>query len=329
MRRRAILGIGAMLLSSACNGGAPEPAEGFARGEVIGGTTTTSDRAVVLLAAYSLDLSTLELCTATVIGPRALLTSAHCVDAATHPDHGFGLFFGADATAFPTASALVPKLSPVDTIVVHPDYDSDPPFTADLAVVTVASDLGIPPLAVNALALTEDDVGTAARIVGYGQEVYGQVSPVRRTASTTIFGLGPDPDTVAVGDFDRRTCVGDSGGPALVLRDGVDVVIGVDSYTDLTGCLEPAHFRRTDLYVDFLEPYATFDDGGAGGAAGTGGGGGGGATGGGGGPVDETEDDGCSATGRGPKGGLAVIVGLVGLLRAQRRRARARSNSTP
>ena len=81
--------------------------------------------------------------------------------------------------------------------------------------------------------------------------------------------------------------------------------------------------------MDFLEPYATFDDGGAGGAAGTGGGGGGGATGGGGGPVDETEDDGCSATGRGPKGGLAVIVGLVGLLRAQRRRARARSNSTP
>src|SRR5262249_48905433 len=68
-------------------------------------------------------------------------------------------------------------------------------------------------------------------------------------------------DTVVVGDSAHRSCVGDSGGPALVKTGGAETVIGVDSYTDTTGCLEPAHYQRTDVYTDFIDVYAPAPEG--------------------------------------------------------------------
>src|SRR4051812_40415030 len=60
-------------------------------GPIIGGAVDTGDPAVVMLAAYPTDHSTLFTCTAVVISPTALLTAAHCVD---HPGFQFGVFFG-------------------------------------------------------------------------------------------------------------------------------------------------------------------------------------------------------------------------------------------
>ncbi len=67
-------------------------------------------------------------------------------------------------------------------------------------------------------------------------------------------GTGTD-DTVIVGDAQRHSCVGDSGGPAIVALGGVQTLIGVDSYTDTTGCTEPSHYRRVDLYTAFFDAY--------------------------------------------------------------------------
>lgn len=259
----------ALCLATACGTSTSDEVIGEAPSSIIGGTPDAGDPAVVLLAAYPADQSALYLCTGSLIAPDVILTSAHCIDLAEHPGETFGVFLGANAEAYPTASTLIPKLLPVKEVVVHPDYDRAPPFNADIGVVVLAAPLDIPPLPVRVAPLEEDVIGAPARIVGYGQNVYETPNAEKFEADTVVVAIDPG-DTITVGDATRRGCIGDSGGPALVAIDGVETIIGVDSYTDLAGCLEPAHYRRTDTYATFLAPYlpASMGSGGSGGAGG-------------------------------------------------------------
>lgn len=305
---------------------------------IIGGSPDEGDPAVVLLAAYSPDLTVLDLCTATLVAPDVLLTAAHCVDEPQHPDWGFGVFVGSDANGYGTASTLAPQLLPIAEILVHPDYDTEPPFTADIALVRLAAPLTVPPVPIAWQPLDEGIAGRAARIVGYGQLDYQEPNAAKHSALTVVAALD-EGDTLTVGDVDHKTCVGDSGGPALVELDGVETVVGVNSYTDLAGCLEPAHYRRVDLYTDFIatlvaRPEPPEGGNGEGGAEPEPAGG----EGLGGGPGDgESETSGCTATGR--SGGSCslpvamLLLAACGLNRRSTRRqdgaaaARTRSRS--
>ncbi len=297
----------------------PEGGLGRAGGAIIGGAEATGDPAVVLLVSYPEDLSTFDSCTASVIGDRVLLTAAHCLDPETHPGYSFGVFTGADASAYETATTLVPQLLPVKEVFLHPDYDPEPPFLADIGVAILEEVVSIEPLPFQREALGEDVVGKPARIVGYGQAKYEEPSATRRAATTVVAALG-EVDTVSVGDLERRSCIGDSGGPALVEIDGEERIVGVDSYTELSGCLEPAHYRRPDVYTGFLEVYApAAGEGGAGGGGGDGGAGGSG----GGGDGEAESGGGCAAAGgdgagRAWWGGLAL--GMLIVIGAARRR---------
>jgi hypothetical protein len=105
-----------------------------------------------------------------------LLTAAHCLDPETHSGYSFGVFTGADASAYPTAATLAPQLAPVKEVVLHPEYDPDPPFVADIGVAILEEAVSIEPLPFQREALGEDVVGKAARIVGYGQAKYEEPS---------------------------------------------------------------------------------------------------------------------------------------------------------
>lgn len=216
---------------------------------IIGGEIETGQPGTVMLAAYPPNQSTLFTCTAVVIGPRVLLTAAHCVD---HPGFKYGVFYGADATPFDTLAKLIPELAAVTTAFIHPDYSRTPPFTADIAIVTLAEDVpsSITPHAINRTPPDAAMVGLDVTIVGYGQVTPGTFNAAKHSAITDIAALDPD-DTILIGNASARTCVGDSGGP--VLLDGV--VLGVDSYSDTTGCGDPAHFRRTDAYLAFIDQF--------------------------------------------------------------------------
>ena len=311
-------------LLPACAG--PPPVD-EAASPIIGGTATTGDPAVVLLVSYPPDLSTFDTCTASVIAPTVLLTAAHCVDAKHHPGYLFGVFAGPDASAYATAAELAPKLAHAKEVHAHPDYDPAPPFHADLGVVVLEQPLATTPLPINRAPLDASVAGEAARIVGYGQTVYHQYNAVKHQASTVVASLGAV-DTVLVGDGTHRSCVGDSGGPALGKVSGVETILGVDSYTETTGCLEPAHYRRTDTYLPFLDAYAVppAPD------AGTDGGGGAGpvVT-----PPPPPAMGGCAiggSTSGGSALGLAVIgLAVIGLLLGLgiRRGDRPRSPSRP
>lgn len=326
---RARLDVCAALLATALLGCS---AEGAAEGplaaaglDIIGGTPTSGDPAVVLLVSYPPDKSTFDTCTASLIAPTVLLTAAHCVDETTHPGYLFGVFTGPDASAFPTAALLAPQLLPVAETAAHPDYDRSAPFYADIGVAVLKDALATPPLPVQKTPLDASIEGAEARIVGYGQLVYKELNLAKHEATTVVAKLDAA-DTLTVGDVKKKSCVGDSGGPALVVMDGVETIVGVDSYADTTGCLEPAHYRRPDLFGEFLGGYVPWSTGstGEGGAGGAGGGGGESASGGGGAGLPAagsaaSEESGCSVGGGSPAGGWwGLLLGAWALTRRRR-----------
>lgn len=242
-----------VLLATACTA-EPPPPTGASAQPIIGGAPSPGDSAVVMLASYPPDRSVLATCTAVVIAPTVLATAAHCVDALNHPGWLFGAFPGPDASIYPRLVDLEPHLVPITEVHAHPAYDPAPPFHADLGVAILSQPLtGVTPVRIYR-GLLAPLVGGPARIVGYGQETVGQFSTVRRAATTVVAQIDQG-DTVTVGDIDHRTCVGDSGGPALVEVGGVEQLLGIDSYGP-ADCGQPGHFIRADLYQPFLDGYS-------------------------------------------------------------------------
>lgn len=236
-----------------CGQKAPELGE--ASDAIIGGAPDPGDSPIMLLVSYPADHSSFDTCTASLISPTVLLTAAHCVDPLTHPGYGFGLFPGDDASMYTTANTLIPQLLKIKEAHEHPDYNRDPPFVADIGIAILEQPLDRKPLPINRDPLDSSIVGAPAQLVGYGQTKYGTYNAIRHAVDTVVDAL-PEDDTVKVGDQEHRTCVGDSGGPALVDFNGEIRIIGTDSYTDFAGCVDPAYYRRTDMYLPFIDPYA-------------------------------------------------------------------------
>lgn len=249
MMKRLVVVLAALLPACVVDG--PETATH--ESTIIGGTRSLGVEATVMLAGYPPDRSVLHACTAVVVSPTILLTSAHCVDTPNHPNYLYGVFTGDDASAYEYLAQLEPELEPVTSVHPHPDYDANLPFYADIAVVRMAAPLPMAPAPMQRTPLDNSFIGKPARIVGYGQTVYGTYNQTRHEAMTTLTMI--ENDTVVVGDSAKRSCLGDSGGPAFV--DGK--VVGIDSYGPV-GCGAAAHYRRVDSFLPFIEQYVPAPD---------------------------------------------------------------------
>lgn len=184
-------------------------------------------------------------CTGTLVGPRVVLTAAHCLVSVSPRTR---VFFGADPAAGGTMLGVLDARA-------HPEFDRLS-FDNDIAVLLLD---GEPPAAAQPLELfagplDASHVGRPIRLVGFGRQGVGDTAALRKRQGTSVI------DQVFAGDFSysaspSQTCEGDSGGPAFMVEGGREQLVGVTS-NGTSGCMLGADNARVDVHVaGFIAPY--------------------------------------------------------------------------
>ncbi len=251
---------------------------GSTSSSIIGGAQDDGDPAVVLVTAQDDASGTGWWCTGSVIAKRVVLTAAHCVEDATQSTK-MQVMFGTDQST----------AQPSDYLDVV-SWDHDPQYMAtdniaaghDAAVLILASDAPVEPLAINTTPLTDSMDGSPVYVVGYGNDdgAAGTGAGVKRDLTTTLTSL--EQGVANIGGSGQTTCQGDSGGPSFMTIGGQSVIIGITSYGE-EGCVSYGSVTRVDLSASWIEPFIEANggagDGGAGGgSSGSSGSGGGGSS---------------------------------------------------
>lgn len=197
------------------------------RADAIVGGSSVADGERTFMAAI-LDRGS-QFCGGSVVAARKVITAAHCV-----PDgNASGLSVSVGSTDWTQGTEI-----PVVRVDVHPDYEDD--STADIAVLTLAADAPVAPIA---LADADDDAleadGAPVVVAGWGSQVpvIGQVPPLDTQLRDVDLAVVGDADCgssnaanqVCAAAFLKDSCQGDSGGPLFAETSGGAVQIGVVS----------------------------------------------------------------------------------------------------
>jgi hypothetical protein len=200
---------------------------------IVDGEVDEGDPAVVALTYEGR-----AFCSGTLIAPTVVVTAAHCLHedfVGALPLEEVRVFFGTDVAGEGTSIA-------VTEAHLHPDFRSKGSGDDDVAVVRLAFEAPVEPMALGGA----PDKGDAVRVVGFGR-----VDPDVAETGLKRAGGAEVQQVTARGIFLRpsphETCMGDSGGAAVASVDGVDVLVGVHTRSDCkTGMLE----ERIDAHLE-------------------------------------------------------------------------------
>lgn len=190
---------------------------------IIGGVPVEEGQFTQVLELHSEN----AICTATLVGPRTILTAAHC--ATSH-----------------LATFKVGDRTYTAELVRSPEY---PTKDHDIAVGIVSEKVvGVVPATIGG----EAKVGARITIVGYGcsEKGGGGDTGVLRHGDTVIEKLDPlFMNSRSMGG--AALCFGDAGGPAFIQNDGGLTLVGIASKGDIKE--RSYHFRLDrDVARDYL-----------------------------------------------------------------------------
>ncbi len=234
-----------------------EPELGSNTSEIIDGTATETDPAVVAITHQGG-----MYCTGSLIADRVVLTAAHCLP----PNVKFAI---EDIFVFVGDNALLPDgfYYSVAAALGHEDFQFDPIEPAnirnDIGVLILNTSPGVTPIPV----LTEEIdeyLGSTVRSIGFGitdgtAPEPGPGAGIKRTGTLSLDAKTNDQQVVA-SPGPSLICSGDSGGPSLINIDGTEFQFGIHSWGDQK-CLERSGFERIDVHLgtfigDFVAEHA-------------------------------------------------------------------------
>jgi hypothetical protein len=205
---------------------------------IIAGEVDQADSSVVLVRADSI-----ASCTGEVVSPHVVTTAAHCITGS----RTWSVDTSFDGSGRPYA---------VREAHAHPSY-AGALGMFDVGVLILSDPLPVTPIPVSHSALTDSDLGKRVRIVGYGDTtIYGDGFGKRRQATVALVSFTSGSVVVGnAGSDGKMQCYGDSGGPSLLVIDGVETIIGFDSGGQGSLCNRNDINTRADTATAFIDPY--------------------------------------------------------------------------